>query len=229
MRNRSLRPTAFSRSSSGSDQGTRSPDGAEAKSGALFPDVASAPSGLHTAADLLDDTFSDCKRRSDRSKDVARDVYPIALQLAHHFQDRFPVGALVDLTADVLWHFHGHSDQWPCCCLSSQRRAHRARKTIMRPQDAPAEAQSSRASKSSVRSTGRRLFIDFSWAADQRRLSEACPGAELESESCPPMTGRITPARKHTATTAGIHMRTCPKMRPGHFDWFMRAAQSRIM
>jgi dienelactone hydrolase len=74
----------------------------------ISPDVASAPSGLHTAADLLDDTFSDCKRHSDRSKDVACDGNPIALQLAHHFQDRFPVGALVDLTADVLWHFHGH-------------------------------------------------------------------------------------------------------------------------
>jgi hypothetical protein len=63
--------------------------------------------------------------------------------------------------------------------------------------------------------------------SDHRRLSALCPD-EFESESCPPMTGRITPARNQTATMAGIHMRICPKKRPSHFDGFMRAAQSRI-
>src|SRR5262245_66145869 len=63
---------------------------------------------LRRADRLLDDTFSDCKSRSDCSEDVARDGNPIALQLAYDFQDHLPVAAHLDLTADVLWQFHRH-------------------------------------------------------------------------------------------------------------------------
>src|SRR5262249_28648398 len=61
----------------------------------------------------------------------------------------------------------------------------------------------------------------------QRRRYAVCP-PEFESASYPPMTGRTTPARKHSATRAGSHRRICPKKRAGRLDGFMRAVQSRI-